>query len=127
MKTHTSNFINHLEDEYEKSEYKALNLSQWIEGYFKKFGYELSFDRSSIMLNPAECIDLGLQKLCAAGDISDDEYSEHIKQYNWGEQKLESVLNNFGCAEQLLALIRNLDFWYCRRQEKITSMESETV
>lgn len=123
MEASNSSFIINLEEEYEKSEHKTLNLSQWIERYFVRFGYKFSFSRDSIVSNPAESIDSGLQKLCAAGDISDDEYSEHIQQYNWGEKNLGTLLNDPTCVEQLLALIRNLDYWYCKRQENAVGAE----
>lgn len=125
MEAYDTPFIANLETEYEQCDCKSLNLSLWIETYFKRFGYNLSFDRDGIVTNPTECINSGLQTLRDVGVINNGEYLEHIRQYNWGMDGLETVLKDANNVVQLLSLIRCLNDWHCRWQEKNSNNEDE--
>lgn len=94
--------------------FKVLELSQKLEQKFARFGYELPFDRDSIVINPTDAIEQGLERLNAIGAISDNELKEHIGNYSWGDMKLEQVLETQDREEQIAVLLRNLDGWFNR-------------
>lgn len=96
----------------------VFQLSQEIEHGFSKFGYSLPFGRDLISSNPTEAIESGLLHLSAIGAISDEERSEHIGNYQWGEQSLYEVASSSDGLEQLNVLMRNLDYWYQRYVER---------
>ncbi len=96
-----------------------LQLSLNIEAAFKKFPYTLPFDRDSIEIRPAESIQEGLSWLEAFGAISKDEMLEHLPNFDWGNARLSEVMNDPSCMENIGALLRNLDYWHKRFQERI--------
>lgn len=96
-----------------------LQLSLSIETAFRKFPYAPPFDRDSIEIRPAESIQEGLFWLVAIGAISKDEMLEHLPNYNWGNVRLSELMNDSSCMENIGALLRNLDYWQKRFQERI--------
>lgn len=96
-----------------------LQLSLNIEAAFRKFQYSLSFDRSSIENHPAKSIQEGLVWLESIGAISTEERRNHISNFEWGNAKLCEVMNDSTCMQNIDALLRNIDYWYKRYQEKL--------
>ncbi len=106
---------------------ELLQLSQKIEHGFSKFGYPLPFERDLISRNPTAAIESGLLHLSAIGAISDEERSEHIGNYQWGESSLSEVASSPDGLEQLNVLLRNLDDWYQCYVERYAEDNEENV
>lgn len=102
----------------------ALELSMRIETAFRKFGYEFSVARGTISASPAESIQEGLRWLQLIGVISKGELDEHLPNYQWDTNlDLSALMSDASCAEQLDALLHNLDYW---KQRNLRRNSSET-
>ena len=95
-----------------------LELSHTLEVKFRSFGYEMPFDSDIIRSKPQEAIIDGLQKLYCAGIITEDEFTAHISNFEWGEKNLQEALKMPGAMENVEALIRNLNYWGKRYTER---------
>lgn len=104
---------------------EAFYLSQQIEHALAHFGYPIPVSRDLIVANPTEAIEDAFRWLAVMGAISNEEFSEHIHNYEWGDMSLEDIINDADRREQVYVLLRNLEGWSKRYRNRIKDQMEE--